>query len=86
MNENTIQQTALATSPKASHHLFGPSRWPALVVCPRWQGREAGSDAERGTALHERFALAVGGGAVPSPSDYLDTNADALATRLREVF
>lgn len=75
-----------ATLPETcTHHLLGPSKWPALAVCSRWQGRAAGADAARGTALHARFALAVAGREVPPPSDYLDRNADSLAARLRKL-
>ena len=82
---NDTLTNAPATPPETSHHLYGPSRWPALAVCTRWQGRNAGADAARGTALHERFALAVQGREVPPPSDFFDANADALAARLREL-
>lgn len=82
MNDTT---KAPATMPESSHHLYGPSRWPALAVCARWQGRNAGADAARGTALHERFARALTGQDVPPPSDFFDTNADSLAARLREL-
>ncbi len=85
MNDKLTKAPATVPDSTPSHHLYGPSRWPALAVCPRWTGRQAGADAARGTALHERFARAVQGGEVPPAADFFDTNADALASRLREL-
>ena len=67
---------------KCQHHPFGPSRWPALMECPYWQGKPGGADAERGTRLHELFALAIDARA-PTPNDAFERNAIALGERLR---
>lgn len=40
---------------RSAHHPFGPSRWPALMECPCWQGKPGGDAAERGTQLHAIF-------------------------------
>lgn len=65
-----------------NHHPFGPSRWPALLECPYWQGKPGGADAQRGTRLHELFALGIDA-AAPTPADAFERNAIALGERLR---
>lgn len=46
---------------RSAHHPFGPSRWPALMECPCWQGKPGGDDAERGTELHAIFEAVLKG-------------------------
>ena len=44
-----------APAPTA-HHVRGMSRWPAVLACPAFEGREASADAEEGTRLHALLA------------------------------
>ena len=38
------------------HHPRGMSRWPAVLACPAFEGREASADAAEGTRLHALLA------------------------------
>lgn len=40
----------------AGHHPRGMSRWPAVLACPAFEGREASADAAEGTRLHALLA------------------------------
>ena len=39
-----------------AHHVRGMSRWPAVLACPCFEGREASADAAEGTRLHALLA------------------------------
>lgn len=38
------------------HHARGMSRWPAVLACPCFEGKEASADAAEGTRLHALLA------------------------------
>jgi len=82
----TIQETILpALSTGAAHHPFGPSRWPALLECPHWEGKPTSPDAERGTALHELFARALLGEETGEPEDLFEEHVLRLAEKYRAM-
>ena len=58
---------------RSAHHPFGPSRWPALMECPCWQGKPGGDAAERGTELHAIFEAVLKGNK-PEPNDTFEAN------------
>lgn len=68
---------------RALHHAFGPSRWPALMDCPRWEGRPAGDDAKRGTDFHSIFEAVLKCQTV-EPNDGLEAHVVNAAKRLLE--
>lgn len=63
----------LIADDRSSHHPFGPSRWPALMQCPNWQGRSGDEAAKRGTELHSVFEAALTG-KKPEPNDVFEAN------------
>ena len=46
----------LAVPGPTAHHPRGMSRWPAVLACPAFEGREASADAAEGTRLHALLA------------------------------
>ena len=46
----------LAVPGPSAHHPRGMSRWPAVLACPCFEGREASADAAEGTRLHALLA------------------------------
>lgn len=46
----------LAVPGPTGHHARGMSRWPAVLACPAFEGREASADAAEGTRLHALLA------------------------------
>ena len=45
----------VAPAPTA-HHPHGMSRWPAVLACPCFEGKDGGADAELGTGVHAFLA------------------------------
>lgn len=49
--------TAAGVGPSPSaHHPHGMSRWPAILACPCFEGRESSADAALGTKVHAFLA------------------------------
>ena len=46
----------LAVPGPTGHHPRGMSRWPAVLACPCFEGKEASADAAEGTRLHALLA------------------------------
>ena len=46
----------LAVPGPTGHHERGMSRWPAVLACPCFEGKEASADAAEGTRLHALLA------------------------------
>lgn len=44
------------TETQPAHHPYGMSQWPAMLECPRFEGRGDSKDAAAGTRVHEAFA------------------------------
>lgn len=69
---------------RSAHHPFGPSRWPALMECPCWEGKPADTDAERGTHLHAVFEAALTG-VKKDPEDAFEANVIRAADEIRAM-
>lgn len=54
-NKASEGQPLEAPAPTA-HHERGMSRWPAVLACPCFEGKDASADAEEGTRLHALLA------------------------------
>lgn len=71
------------------HHPYGPSRWPALAVCPHYVGKPGGADAQKGVALHALFAKAAKGeldaDAEENAADIFERNTIALGRAVLEM-
>lgn len=71
------------------HHPYGPSRWPALAVCPHYAGKPGGADAQKGVALHALFAKAAKGelaeDAEENAADTFERNAIILGRKVLEM-
>lgn len=69
--KKTEKNDSTALETETAHHPYGPSRWPALVECPCWEGKPATENTKLGTTLHALFAEVMCG-------KYHDDSADSL--------
>ena len=73
-----------------NHHPKGMSRWPSILACGRFEGREGNADAEVGTSKHAKLAellnhLKVYGALPPrEDGDYLDAGVYRAAEMIRD--
>lgn len=73
----TEQITMAITAPSSEgarekHHAYGPSKWPALLECPCFEGRPATADTQCGTDLHALFESVLRGEYDGEPKDAME--------------
>lgn len=66
----------------ASHHPYGPSKWPPLLACPRFASRPATADTEIGVKLHAVFESVLRGSCDAEPADAIEAHVVHMAHKL----
>lgn len=72
-----------------AHHPYGMSQWPAMLECPRFEGRGDSKDAEKGTETHKAFAWqleALLDGASPDEAIAADYHEKGAHRAAKNVF
>lgn len=86
MKTKDCKTVVALSSEGATHHPYGPSRWPALLECPCWEAKPPTEQTERGTALHVLFASVMSGEYRGEPVDAIERNVvNAAKEILRTV-
>lgn len=67
------------------HHPYGPSRWPALLECPCWEGKGVGEDATKGVRLHAILEQLLKEDSPYDPVDEMELHVVQIAGKIRQM-